>query len=77
MKQKRAKRKLSAIFSADVKGYSRLMGDDELATVETLKEYRELMGTLKKRSDCLKKRYAWTLFTRKRPIYVWRGPISI
>ena len=46
MKEKRAKRKLSAIFSADVKGYSRLMGDDELATVETLKEYRELMGTL-------------------------------
>ncbi|MBW1944404.1 MAG: adenylate/guanylate cyclase domain-containing protein, partial [Deltaproteobacteria bacterium] len=46
MNEKRAKRKLSAIFSADVKGYSRLMGDDELATVETLKEYRELMGTL-------------------------------
>jgi len=27
----RAKRKLSAILSADVKGYSRLMGEDELA----------------------------------------------
>lgn len=46
MTKERAKRKLSAIFSADVKGYSRLMGEDELATVETLKEYREVMGTL-------------------------------
>jgi adenylate cyclase len=40
----RAKRKLSAILSADVKGYSRLMGDDELATVRTLEAYRELIG---------------------------------
>ena len=46
MTEERAKRKLSAIFSADVKGYSRLMGDNELATVETLKKYREVMGTL-------------------------------
>ncbi|MFC1580319.1 tetratricopeptide repeat protein [Thermodesulfobacteriota bacterium] len=46
MTEERAKRKLSAIFSADVKGYSRLMGDDELATVETLKKCREIMGTL-------------------------------
>ena len=34
--EERAKRKLSAILSADVKGYSRLMGEDELATVRTL-----------------------------------------
>jgi adenylate cyclase len=33
-------RKLTAILSADVVGYSRLMGDDERATVQTLKEYR-------------------------------------
>ena len=33
-------RKLAAILSADVKGYSRLMGDDELATVRTLTAYR-------------------------------------
>ncbi|MEW5908380.1 MAG: adenylate/guanylate cyclase domain-containing protein [Thermodesulfobacteriota bacterium] len=33
-------RKLAAIFTADVEGYSRLMGSNELATVETLKEYR-------------------------------------
>jgi hypothetical protein len=32
MNQERAKRKLSAILSADVKGYSRLMGEDEDAT---------------------------------------------
>jgi adenylate cyclase len=38
--EERAKRKLSAILSADVKGYSRLMGDDELATVRTLEAYR-------------------------------------
>src|SRR4030042_1711200 len=35
------KRKLTAIFSADVEGYSRLMGENEVATVETLKQYRE------------------------------------
>ncbi len=40
------RRKLSAILSADVKGYSRLMADDEAGTVETLKEYREVMASL-------------------------------
>ena len=40
------KRKLTAILSADVKGYSRLMGEDEDATVHTLKAYRELIGNL-------------------------------
>jgi len=39
-------RKLSAILSADVQGYSRLMGDDELATVETITEYRETITSL-------------------------------
>jgi len=34
-------RRLSAILSADVAGYSRLMGDDELATVRMLSAYRE------------------------------------
>jgi hypothetical protein len=29
MSEERDKRKLSAVFSADVKGYSRLMGEDE------------------------------------------------
>ena len=40
------KRKLSAIFSADVKGYSRLMGEDELSTISTLKKYRNIIATL-------------------------------
>ena len=40
------KRKLTAILSADVKGYSRLMGDNEEATVRTLKSYREVLNTL-------------------------------
>lgn len=36
-------RRLTAILTADVKGYSRLMGADEAGTVQTLIEYRELM----------------------------------
>jgi len=40
------KRRLAAILSADVKGYSRLMRNDELATVKTLNAYRELITTL-------------------------------
>jgi adenylate cyclase len=44
--EERAKRKLTAILSADVKGYSHLMGEDELSTIETLKKYRELIDTL-------------------------------
>jgi adenylate cyclase len=40
------KRKLTAILSADVEGYSRLMGEDEDATIRTLTAYRELMTTL-------------------------------
>src|SRR5262245_11613196 len=39
-------RKLVAILSADVKGYSRLMGEDEVATVHMLTAYREVMTTL-------------------------------
>ncbi|MCG6533321.1 MAG: tetratricopeptide repeat protein [Syntrophales bacterium LBB04] len=35
------KRKLAAILSADVKGYSRLMGEDEEGTIRTLKVYME------------------------------------
>jgi TolB-like protein/class 3 adenylate cyclase len=38
------KRKLTAILSADVAGYSRLMGDDEVATVITLKSHRNLIS---------------------------------
>jgi adenylate cyclase len=38
------KRKLTAILSADVVGYSRLMGEDEAATVSTLKSHRNLIS---------------------------------
>jgi len=39
-------RKLAALLSADVEGYSRLMGEDEAATVQTLTVYREIIETL-------------------------------
>ena len=45
-KRSTMERKLAAIFSADVQGYSRLMGDDEEETIRTLTNYRELMTTL-------------------------------
>ncbi len=37
-------RRLAAILSADVAGYSKLMGDDERATVLTLTDYREVFA---------------------------------
>ena len=40
------KRKLTAVFSADVAGYSRLMGEDEAATVKTLEAYKQIMFSL-------------------------------
>ena len=40
------KRKLTAILSADLAGYSLLMRDDEEATVRTLTDYRRAMGNL-------------------------------
>jgi adenylate cyclase len=43
MTTQEVKRKLAAILSADVKGYSRLMGADEEATVRTLQAYKEVM----------------------------------
>ena len=46
MTQEGFKRKLTAIFSADVAGYSRLMGDNEAATVKTLENYKQVMFTL-------------------------------
>ena len=45
MTEERVKRKLSAILSADVVGYSRLMGEDDDATVRTLTGHREMMST--------------------------------
>jgi class 3 adenylate cyclase len=40
------KRKLTAILSADVEGYSRLMGEDEVWTIRTLTAYRDAMTEL-------------------------------
>src|SRR5215204_6002809 len=39
-------RKLAAIFAADVAGYSRLMGQDEVGTLRTLAAHREIMDRL-------------------------------
>src|SRR6202171_5993893 len=39
-------RRLAAILSADVKEYSRLMGADDVATVEMLTAYRNTMTAL-------------------------------
>jgi adenylate cyclase len=44
--EQRVARKLRAILSADVKGYSLLMADDEVHTIETLKKYRQIMSDL-------------------------------
>src|SRR5438128_834981 len=38
-------RRLAAILSADVKGYSRLMGEDEEATLRTLTSHRKLIDS--------------------------------
>jgi adenylate cyclase len=46
MAQDQFKRKLTTIFSADVAGYSRLMGEDESATVKTLEQYKQVMSEL-------------------------------
>jgi adenylate cyclase len=39
-------RKLTTILNADVKGYSRLMGEDEESTLRTLNTYKDAMGNL-------------------------------
>ncbi|HYA91730.1 MAG TPA: hypothetical protein VEK32_09550 [Thermodesulfobacteriota bacterium] len=42
MTAQEVKRKLTAILNADVKGYSRLMGEDQKRTLRTLNTYKEL-----------------------------------
>ncbi len=46
MDQDKIKRKLTTILSADVKGYSRLMGEDEEWTLRTLNSYKGLIRNL-------------------------------
>jgi adenylate cyclase len=48
MAQDQFKRKLTTILSADVAGYSRLMQDDESATVKTLEAYKQIISDLVK-----------------------------
>jgi len=44
--EQKVTRKLKAILSADVKGYSILMADDEVHTVKKLNEYRDSMADI-------------------------------
>ena len=46
MTAQEVKRKLTALLSADVKGYSRLMSGDEASTIRTLNAYKEMMANL-------------------------------
>ena len=46
MNTKDYKRKLSAILSTDVAGYSRMMSEDDEATVHTLIEHREILSKI-------------------------------
>ena len=42
--EQKVTRKLRAILSADVKSCSILMADDEIATIQTIKENRKIMS---------------------------------
>jgi hypothetical protein len=60
--------KLAAILSADIKGYSRLMGDDKEVTVGTITAYREgksKQGLKKPPSVCIKGIRSYKLFNFK------------
>ena len=46
MTQEKFKRKLTVILRADVKGYTRLMGEDEIGTISRLKTYKEAITGL-------------------------------
>ena len=63
MAEKGFKRKLAAILSADVEGYSRLMDQDEEATIRTLRaaeilkptKHQLILFNNNKRLDCQRK----------------------
>jgi len=46
MAENSIKRKLTAILCADVKGYSRLMGEDEVGTFHTLSDYLDIINKI-------------------------------
>jgi hypothetical protein len=45
-RSKRVERRLAAIFAADVAGYSRLMEQDEVGTLQALTTHREALDRL-------------------------------
>ncbi len=45
-RQSRVDRRLAAILAADVAGYSRLMGLDEVGTAQVLREHRVVLDAL-------------------------------
>ena len=47
----RVQRKMAVILSADVAGYSRLIGEDEEGTLATLRAHREIIDQLIARHD--------------------------
>lgn len=51
MTDNKVKRRLTTVLCADVHGYSRLMGADEAATLETLRRYRTTIARLVERHD--------------------------
>jgi len=52
MTTQEVKRKLTATLKADVKGYSRLIGEDEKGTVIILNAYKEVMTGLIQHYQC-------------------------
>ena len=46
MAEARVERRLAAVLAADVAGYSRLMGTDEVGTARTLREHRKVTDAL-------------------------------
>jgi class 3 adenylate cyclase/CHASE2 domain-containing sensor protein len=46
MDSQNVQRKLTAILSADVEGYTRLMSEDDIATVQSLKHCRKIMASV-------------------------------
>ncbi len=53
-------RKLLAVFAADVEGYSRLMGADEVGTMKGLSERRAILDRFPSdRASDLRKRYPY------------------
>ena len=46
MAERRVQRRLAAVLAADVAGYSRLMGRDEVGTAQTLREHRVVTDAL-------------------------------